>query len=186
MKEIFRQSFPSNVEVEIHKNDSEITISVVENFKKGDMITYFEYGNQYYRGCLQYVGKIKSIRKNSCDSYLVRFEFLISAGNFFTHDDEEYKLTEIRLASSKDISLFNEKLAQNGYNFNYSTNSFEQKVKIGEWVIYWDTLKTLAKVGILTKIIDGNIPYIIDNITQWKNAISWDGTKDHLIKIRNS
>lgn len=71
---------------------------------------------------------------------------------------------------------------------------FSDKPKIGDWVIYWDKIidgsKTIARVGILTYIhedIDnGNrYPYEVDGCFYKEDVLKWDGTKEHLERVRN-
>ena len=58
--------------------------------------------------------------------------------------------------------------------------------KVGDRVIYWDYIKETAHYGVLTGISTaGKYKYIVDNGSGWKHAVKWDGTKDHLEKIRS-
>lgn len=56
--------------------------------------------------------------------------------------------------------------------------------KVGDWVIYWDSIQT-AKVGILACIRPNErYKYVVDDGDWWRYAVKWNGTKEHLEKIR--
>jgi uncharacterized protein YodC (DUF2158 family) len=57
--------------------------------------------------------------------------------------------------------------------------------KVGDWVIFWDYIE-VAKVGMLTDIRPDELDkYVVDHLTGWNHAVKWDGTVDHLQKIRS-
>lgn len=57
--------------------------------------------------------------------------------------------------------------------------------KVGDLVIFWDCIE-LAKVGMLTDIRPDELDkYVVDHHIGWKHAVKWDGTVDHLQKIRS-
>lgn len=74
-----------------------------------------------------------------------------------------------------------------GYNFAEDwLEPWSDEPKVGDWVIYWDYIKEIARSGVLTGISTaGKHKYIVDNGSGWKHAVKLDGTKDHLEKIRS-
>lgn len=57
--------------------------------------------------------------------------------------------------------------------------------EVGDWVIFWDYIK-VAKIGMLTDIRPDELDkYVVDHQIGWNHAVKWDGTIDHLEKIRS-
>lgn len=73
------------------------------------------------------------------------------------------------------------------YEFQFEEDWLEpwsDEPKVGDWVIYWDSIQT-AKVGILACIRPNErYKYVVDDGDWWRYAVKWDGTKEHLEKIR--
>ena len=70
--------------------------------------------------------------------------------------------------------------------FNFHENWLEpwsDEPKIGDWVVAWDVDRKAANVGILEAIGGGVFKYVVDGL-QCMIAVKWDGTKEHLEKIR--
>ena len=60
-----------------------------------------------------------------------------------------------------------------------------EEPKVGDWVIFWDHSPKIAKVGILTDIMSNSgCKYRIDGRAHWMHAVKWDGTKEHIEKVR--
>lgn len=75
-----------------------------------------------------------------------------------------------------------------GYEYEFSEDWLEpwsDEPKVGDWVIFWDYSPKAAKVGVLTGIrSDSGYKYRIDGEVHWMHAVKWDGTKEHLEKVR--
>ena len=103
----------------------------------------------------QYIGKVMTVKK------------------YITTDIGEY----IRTDEAK----------KGDHYFGFAENWLEpwsDEPKVGDWVIYWDSIQT-AKVGILACIRpDERYKYVVDDGDWWRYAVKWNGTIEHLEKIR--
>jgi hypothetical protein len=98
---------------------------------------------------------------------------------------------DFRLATESEKKELIDALAEVGKRWNAEKKCVENwlepwidEPKVGDWVIYWDSIQT-AKVGILACIRpDERYKYVVDDGDWWRYAVKWDGTKEHLEKIR--
>lgn len=70
--------------------------------------------------------------------------------------------------------------------FHFHENWLEPWIdepKVGDWVVAWDVNRKAANVGILEAVGGGVFKYVVDGL-QCMIAVKWDGTKEHLEKIR--
>ena len=73
------------------------------------------------------------------------------------------------------------------YEFQFEEDWLEPWIdepKVGDWVIFWDHIE-VARIGMLTDIRPDELEkYVVDHLIGWNHAVKWDGTKEHLEKIR--
>ena len=72
-----------------------------------------------------------------------------------------------------------------GYQFDEDwLEPWSDEPKVGDWVIFWDHIE-VARIGMLTDIRPDELEkYVVDHLIGWNHAVKWDGTKEHLEKIR--
>ena len=72
-----------------------------------------------------------------------------------------------------------------GYQFDEDwLEPWSDEPKVGDWVIFWDHIE-VARIGMLTDIRPDELEkYVVDHLIGWNHAVKWDGTIEHLEKIR--
>lgn len=74
------------------------------------------------------------------------------------------------------------------YRYQFAEDWLEpwsDEPKVGDWVIFWDNIK-VARTGMLTDIRPDELDkYVVDHLIGWHHAVKWDGTVDHIEKIRS-
>ena len=107
-------------------------------------------------------------------------------GPGFVESMDEYIGKELIVEGYDDMAFV--KFLEDGLQYAFDEDWLEpwsDEPNVGDWVIYWDRIQT-AKVGILNCMRpDKRYKYVVDDGGWWEHAVKWNGTKEHIEKIRS-
>ena len=125
--------------------------------------------------------------------YKMKFHAAIINDRFYVDGEVEanFRTAGIKPANEIECKKIKQAAANDGYKFDrkqkkvVKNNYVREEPEIGDWVMVWNDCPERCIVGVLTRR-DKN-RYYIDNsmYAQWKNAVKWDKTFDHLLFVRS-
>lgn len=123
----------------------------------------------------------------------MKFHAAIINDRFYVDGEVEanFRTAGIKPANEFECKKIKQAAANDGYKFDrkqkkvVKNNYAREEPEIGDWVMAWDDCPERCIVGVLTRR-DKNGYYIDSSMyAQWKNAVKWDKTFDHLLFVRS-
>lgn len=157
----------------------------LSTLKDGDVISVI-FAEETSASIIVVKGKMNSFYRMKFHAAIINDRFYIDGGV-----EANFRTAGIKPANEFECKKIKQAAANDGYKFDRKQKKVvknhytREEPEIGDWVIAWDDCPERCIVGVLTRR-DKNGYYIDSSMyAQWKNAVKWDKTFDHLLFVRS-